>query len=187
MHTGRLIAKKEPEEPEVSANGTLRAVIAYDDVIAGKHAMQLLQGMTRSLDGAGEIQVLPWSFNLLADEEWQPLAMNDAEKADLLIIAMSGLRTCAPAVLCWLETAIGRMHENDAAIISLGSLEQSQQSSGLALQKAIQTVAQKAGLAYFSTIIQFNHEDICQRMQQRADMVTPVLDKILHQQTALRT
>jgi len=186
MHTERLIAKTEHGGSEVSANDTLQAVIAYDDVMAGKHAMQLLQGMTRNLDGGGEIQARPWSFNLLANEEWQPLATIDAEKADLLIIATSSLRPPKPPVLRWFEAAIGRLHGTDAAIVSLQGQEENPQGNGPTFQEAIRTATQQAGLAYFSTIMQLNHEDIFQRMQQRADEVTPVLDKIMHQQTSLQ-
>ncbi|MGV3754778.1 MAG: hypothetical protein ACO1QS_05305 [Verrucomicrobiota bacterium] len=153
--------------------------------MAAKHANRLLQGMWHNLDGASEVQAVPWPFHLLADEEWQPLANEDAEKADLLIIATSELHPPTPAVLRWFEATIGRMRGTDAAIVSLRSPEANPHGGGPAFQEAIRSAAQQAGLAYFSTIMQLNHEEICQRLQHRADMMTPVMDKILHQPTSM--
>lgn len=186
MHTGRSGTKSVPEQVGDLELDTLRFVIAYDDVTAGKHAMQLLQSITRNMQGAGDLRVLPWSFHLLADEEWQPLANDDAEKADLLIIATSELQMVSAVVLGWLEGAIGRMRGTDAAVLSLRSPDENPRGSGPAFHEVIRSVALQAGLTYFSTVMEFSHTEICQRMQQRADTVTPVLDKILHQPTSLR-
>ncbi len=185
MHTGRSGTKSVPEQAGYLELDNLRVVIAYDDVTAGKHAMQLLQSITRNMQGDGDLRVLPWSFHLLADEEWQSLANDDTEKADLLIIATSELHTPTPTVSRWFETAIGRMRGTDAAIISLRSPDENPRGGGPAFHEAIRSVALQAGLTYFSTVMQFSHTEICQRMQQRADFVTPVLDKILHQPTSL--
>lgn len=186
MHNGLFTAETKRAVTGREQERALRTVIAYDDVTAGKQAMQLLSSMNQHLKGEAEIEVIPWSFPLLADETWGKLAGADAAKADILIIATTGLHPFPLTVLTWVESIIDQLRETDAAIVSLQCQEEIASGSATACNEAIRNATRQAGLAYFATVMQFNQQDIFKRMQQRADMVTPVLDKIMHQQTSLQ-
>jgi hypothetical protein len=186
MHNGLFTAETKLAVSGREQEKALRAVIAYDDVTAGKQAMQLLSSMNQHLTGEAEIEVIPWSFPLLSDETWGKLAGADAAKADILIIATTGLHPFPLTVLNWVESIIDQLRETDAAIVSLQCQEEIASGSAAACHEAIRNATRQAGLAYFATVMQFNQQDIFKRMQQRADMVTPVLDKIMHQQTSLQ-
>lgn len=146
--------------------------------------MQLLGRLDPSVEG--EIQAIPWSLNVLEDSAWQKLAMQDVMKADMLIIATNGLRPITPVVLRWLETAIGRLRGKEAAIISIRCGPELAVDRNTACQAAIKSAVLKAELIYFTAGMPSESEGFQQRLQQRADTMTPVLNKILHQQTSLR-
>lgn len=184
MSEGLSASETEPVSSSCEQNQLLSAVVAYENVTVGKHAMQLLGRL--SLGEAGEIQAIPWSFNVLEDCAWQKLAMQDVVKTDMLVIVTNGLRPITPAVLRWLETAIGQLRGKEAAIVFIRCAPDFQTNSDKACHPAIQSAVQKAGLVYFTTSLPSDSEEFQQCLQHRADMVTPVLDKILHQETSFK-
>lgn len=178
------------EEPEFGAVESepnhIRAVITYNEVAERKRAMHLLSDLTKGLSEYIEFQPLPWSFYLLADEDWRDMAAKDALQADMLIIATSGLRAVSPAMLPWFEDIIRQLPGKEAAVVLLQGSQNHAGSNGPdCLEEVIQSAVRKAGVAYFTTGVRLDHEGLLQRMQQHADMVTPVLERILHQQTSL--
>ncbi len=186
MHNGLSPIETGPAASDCEPGQPLLAVIAYDDVFAGKSAMQMLGKLALNRDAETEIQAVPWSLNILEDPGMQKFATQDVMNADMLIIVTGGEPVVSPSVMRWCEDVIRQLSGKEVAVVSLQGSQKLPHGNGPDFLEVIRSAALKAGLAYFATGIQLGHEVLFQRMQQRADMMTPVLDKILHQQTSLQ-
>lgn len=132
------------------AKQTLRVVIAYDAAAAGKCAVRWLADLdTRSGDDI-EFRPFPWSFRWLADADWRAEATSDAVSADILILATSSGQPLPPAVEQWAGETINQMH-GGAAVIALFGPEENLEEVGSSRLEALETAAQRAGLAFFAS------------------------------------
>ncbi|MSU33879.1 MAG: hypothetical protein EXS36_01990 [Pedosphaera sp.] len=64
------------------ASRSLRVVIAYEDLAAGKQAMSLIIQLGNEFGDDIKFTPLPWSFALLADVDWRAVAASDAVRAE---------------------------------------------------------------------------------------------------------
>jgi hypothetical protein len=145
MHTVILAEERKHQTGEREPHETLRAVIVYDGIAAGKRAMQLLTGIANGSGAGEEFHPTPWSFNLLTDPEWSQISADDAAKADILAVAAEG--PLPPAVSDWLEAVIERKRGTSAAIVALpgtGGTDKAQVN-----WNDIGSAAVRAGLTYF--------------------------------------
>ena len=156
----------------------LRVVIAYHDLAAGQRAMRVLAHLAQGFGADLEFEPLPWSFDLLADQNWSPVAASDVTSADILIIATSGPRPLPPAVVQWAEAAISRKQGTAAAVVALLGPEQNDDEAGPSRFASIQLAAHQAGLAFFTPTPHPEINEAFARVHQRAEMITPVLEKI---------
>ncbi len=158
----------------------LVVVIAYNDVAAGKHAMRVMSGLGKELGDEIESQPFRWSFDLLADTDWRHVAVHDAVNADILIIATSSASLLPPAVKRWAEAAISRKRGTSAAVIALFGPAENPDGAGSPRLEAIQTATQRAGLDFFAPAPRQGLDEAIAHIHRRAEMVTPLLDEILH-------
>ena len=161
------------------ANRPLRVVIAYNDVAAGQRAMRVLAALGKGFGDDIQFQPLPWSFDLLADLDWREVAASEAVRADILILATSSANPLPPAVGRWAAEAIHQKRGTSAAVIALFGPEENPEAAGSSRLEAIQVAAQQAGLDFFAPAPRGDLDEAIQRIHQRAEMVTPVLEKIL--------
>lgn len=174
-------------DPDSTNTGSaLRVVIAYNDLAAGKRAMRVMANLGKGLGEDIDFQPLPWSFDLLADMRWGEAAARDAVNADILIIATSSTRPFPPAVRRWAEAAISRKQGTAAAVVALFGTEQNPDGVGSSRLEAIQTAAQRAGLDFFAPAPRHELDEAIACIHRRAEMVTPLLDEILHHHPASR-
>ena len=177
--------KLSTEETEFVADGTekpraLRVVIASNDIAAGKRAMRVLGDLGKGLGDELEFQPIPWSFDFLADVDWREVAASDAANADILIIATSSANPLPPDVGGWAQAAISRKQGTLAAVVALFGPEENPDGAGSSRLEAIQTAAQRAGLDFFAPTPRHELDEAITGIHQRAEMVTPVLEEILH-------
>ena len=132
------------------AERPLRVVIAYSDLTAGFRAMRMVTDLGRGFGDELDFHPIPWSFELLADEDLGKLAADDAFHADILIIAAQCTNPLPAAVGRWAESAIRRKEGTAAAVIALFGPEEHPDGRGSARLQAIQTAARGAGLEFFS-------------------------------------
>lgn len=180
MQTKPFTDEASPDPASTDPNHPLRVVIAYEDPVAGKRAMRLLAGLGQGLGRDIQFEPLPWSFDLLADVDWRSVAASDAVKADLLIIATSTARPLPPAVDQWADGVIRRKQGTSAAVIALFPPGGEPEAAGSSCTKAIEHMAQRAGLDFFAPDRRHELEETLAGIHRRAEMVTPVLDEILH-------
>jgi hypothetical protein len=163
----------------------VRVVIAYNDLAAGKRAMHVMANLGEGLGSDIAFRPIPWSFELLADPDWGAAAARDAASVDILILATSDTQPLPAAVARWVEAAIGRMRGTAAAVIALfGPTENPDGPDSRRLQ-AIQAAALGAGLDFFAPSPRHEPDETIARIHRRAELVTPLLDGILHQRPAV--
>lgn len=174
----------ERTSPQIPQDGKqpLRVVIAYDDAAAGKRAMRTMGNLTKGLADEIKLQPLPWRFDLLADTDWFRVAASDAVNADILIIATSSAKPLPDAVGRWVEDAISQKRGTSAAVVALFGPEENPDELGSSRLHGIQTAAERAGLDFFAPGPRHELDGDIARIHQRAEMVTPLLDEILHHQ-----
>lgn len=158
----------------------LRVVIAYDDVAAGKRAMRVMTTLAKSLGDDLDFEPLPWSFNLLSDVDWRKVAASEAVNADVLIMATSNADPLPEAVGLWAETAIRQKQGTVAAVVALFGPDWNPDGSGSSRLRAIQDASRQAGLDFFAPAPDYELNETIARIHQRAEMITPVLEGILH-------
>ena len=161
-------------------NRPLRVVIAYNDTGAGQRAMRMLAALGPQLGDDIEFQPIPWSFDLLSDVDWREVAARDAVHADILILATSDADALPPDVGQWAEDAINQKRGTSAAVIALFGPEEDSDGAGSARLKAIEVAALQAGLNFFAPAPRRELNEAIARVHQRTNMVTPVLEGILH-------
>lgn len=161
-------------------NPPLRVVIAYDDLAAGKRAMRVMTDLGKNFGEDIQFEAIPWRFDLLADVDWRAVAASDAVRADILTIATSDAQPLPPAIGRWAEDAIDHKRGTAAAVVALFGPEGNPDGADSARLAAIQTAAQRAGLDFFAPAPSPEINEVIARIHQRAEMVTPVLEGILH-------
>jgi hypothetical protein len=170
----------KPDADLTDTEQALRVVIAYNDLAAGKRAMRVMADIGKGLGDEIEFQPLPWSFDLLADLDWRDVAAHEAVNADILIIATSSASPLPPAVGRWAEAVISGKRGTSAAVVALFGPEENPDEAGSSRLEAIQAAAQRAGLSFFAPAPRHELDEAIARIHQRAEMVTPLLDEILH-------
>ena len=181
MQARHFIDGTNLEADSTGRKSSLRVVIAYNDIVAGKRAMRVLGDLGKRLGDEIEFQPLPWSFDLLADVNWREVAASDAVKADILIIATSDSNPLPSAVGQWAEAAISQKRGTSAAVVALFGSEENPDRAGSFRLEAIQTAARQAGLDFFAPVPRDELGEAIARIHQRAETITPVLEEILHQ------
>ncbi len=179
MQAQGIMDEPNLDPDSMDTKSALRVVIAYNDLASGKRAMRVMTDLGKGLGDEMEFQPLPWSFHLLADMDWRELAAHDAVNADILIIATSSASPLPPAVWRWAEAAISRKRGTAAAVVALFGTEENPDAAGSPRMEAIQAAAQRAGLDFFAPAPRHELDEAIARIHLRAEMVTPVLEKIL--------
>lgn len=170
-----------------AARCPLRVVVAYHDVVAGQYAMHVLAKLGQEFGETVEFKPVLWSFDVLADLDWCEIAASDAIQADLLIIATSSPQPIPPAVERWAEIALGQKRGTSSAVVALFGSADNPDGAGSLRLDAIRTAAREAGLEFFAPMPRAEEVDAVDRIHQRAELLTPCLEEILHHIPAVST
>jgi len=162
------------DQEAVDAGPPLRTLIAYEDLVAGLRAMSLLNTVCRQPGTALKSQVLPWSFELLAEPDWGRSAARDATKADLLIITTRSHRPLPSAVLQWVQATLSRSHGNLAAVVALFEPEAAGEPGARASLEALKTAALNAGITYLAPTPRREIETVLEGIHRRAARALPL-------------
>lgn len=155
-------------------NPSLRVVIAYDDVAAGKRAMRVLTNIAASTDAPIEFEPMPWPFNLLEDVDWYRVAASDVVKADILIIASSAKVGPLPsAVGRWTEAAIRQKQGTSAAVVALFGPENYPDDETSPRVDSLRSAAAEAGLAFFTPVHRRELVSTLAEIHRRAETMDP--------------
>ena len=128
-------------------NQVLNAFIAYDNLSAGKRAMQLVCELER--ETPKHLQPLLWRFDVLADPDWQHFAVADVIRAELLIIS-TARHKLPTSFKSWLTTSLSAETRADRALVALLGRSRQTVEASLPTLISLQTLAKSAGLAFFA-------------------------------------
>ncbi len=150
MQTGGFPGKAEHNGVRMDGKKTVRVVIAYGNLASGRRAMSAVASL--GLTPLGDeicFRPRPWSFDLLANTGWNKDADEDADSANILVIATTAANPLPPAVTQWVLSAIRRKQGTSAAVLALvgGGNDSNPAASRW---DAIQTAALESGLAFFA-------------------------------------
>jgi len=107
------------------AGTSLGVFIAYDDRPAYRRALRTLVNLAKELGEDGtELRPLPWRFDILEQDIWRALAVEDAARAEIVILSMSALVALPEAIRTWLPACLGRRDCSAALVALLGTAEQ---------------------------------------------------------------
>ncbi len=83
--------------------------VAYGDVGSARHALARVTRTLRTAQRRVEIHPMLWRFNQLDDPRWQELALRDATRSHLVVLAMSEANACCARTDAWLRTLISHL------------------------------------------------------------------------------
>jgi hypothetical protein len=96
----------------------LVAVIAYDDISAGRRAMSMLGRTLREEADAVNILHRLWRLDLILHPRWREEALNDALAADLLILSTSEPVHVPSLIETWISAFLSRQRRTATAILA---------------------------------------------------------------------
>jgi hypothetical protein len=82
-------------------NLDMKVLVAYEDFAAGTRAMAMLKRIG-SQCGAGQLIHMMWRFDVLSDESFFDLAVNEALAADIIIIATRDGKSLPQRIKDWI-------------------------------------------------------------------------------------
>ena len=184
MSVQRLTDEFTAESDPTGGREAVQVVIAYEDLAAAKRAMRVLAELDKGLPEPINFHPVPWSFEVLTDPNWRGAGTMDAVRADILVIATSGTTPFTPAMAQWVDDVIDQKRGTDAAIVALVGAQTGRDEFRFARLALLQAKAQQAGLAFFAPASNAGLNDTPLGLPRRAQLITPLLDQILHQPQA---
>jgi len=96
----------------------LKAVVIYEDIVAGVRAPWFCQRLACALDCALEEKM--WNFHVLGIREIiRNSSVGAARRADILIVSVSGYTTSPGTVLVWLDMWLSLLTKKKPALVGL--------------------------------------------------------------------
>lgn len=128
----------------------LQVVICYEDFDSGVRAMDLYQRVIET--NAGEFGLKIWKMEPLGIPAALGSAVNDANRADLIIVSVRGNRPLPYEALAWMEGWRKNLTRQEQAIVFIVDPEERQSASALLAARYIESLAASAGLKYFAAL-----------------------------------
>src|SRR5579872_5041861 len=82
-HTDASVANSSVSDTDL----TLNVFVAYEDIAAGKRAKETCDALAGNLGAGWKVETQIVSFKMLNVAEWLEAAVNDAAKADVLVVS----------------------------------------------------------------------------------------------------
>ena len=182
---------ESPPVDDIYPNGevlpVLQVLVAYRDIAAGQRAVGTISHLTMGRVECPEdlsLRVQFWRFDLLQDTELRMLATADIGVSDIVIIADSSDLPLEPLIQGWLAQGLGDRRDKDTAVVALFGPAKIPDGPDSDRLQFVQAASRDAGLNFFAPMPQTPDSSILriERLQRRADAITPTLDQILHRQ-----
>jgi hypothetical protein len=129
----------------------LNVMIAYQDLSAGKRAMDALEAPASQLGGAFQVRPVLWRFDFLEDPNWRALATADVFGADMLVVSVSCGNDLPSWLQKWICAALSQRRDRAGALVVLLGTEEKAPTDGRLLQ--VQEAAREAGWDFFSALV----------------------------------
>ena len=135
-----------------------RVVIAYEDLAMGLQAMNAFASISR-VSGIGRAELSLWRFDLLDHHRWRMRASDQAEQADVVIVALRRDHSLPIHVHSWVEHWGGRRkHPEGALAVVFDSSASQRVASQCEAAVDLQKIAAAAGLDFICELPMGNGE-----------------------------
>jgi hypothetical protein len=161
-----------------------RVVVIYEDAITRQRAMTACDFLMQQLWSEVEFDFHWWRADFLEHAVMAHTAAEQAVAADFLIVCSSAENEFSPTLKTWFESWIEDRHGRDGALLNLTTPNLTETGSAGTMETFLRGVARRAMLDYFATSPQTMTGTLpasFEEAEQRATLISSVLDEILHQ------
>jgi len=136
------------ESPEVDANPTFNAVIAYEDFETGKRAKRTYDFLVENLGHDCQFTNQMWKFDVLGIPKLREMAARDAMMSDIVIVSCRG--TELPAEFkAWVELWVAEPN-HPIALVALFDYLEDHDPQASEVRSYLADVAQRGQMEFFA-------------------------------------
>ena len=161
---------------------TSEVLIVYDSVRAGKRAKELCDRLEQQLAPGCELNLSVWSLFALGLPSMARAATRQAERADLLIVAVNGDKILPQAIKNCLHRCARGIHTSGGALVAQlhGILKMNEEFCRAC--GCLRQIARQAGVDFFSEVVELPEDELdysLEAIHERAQPSTSLLEEIL--------
>jgi hypothetical protein len=143
MKSGRHLANSVSKGWRIKP--VLKAVLVYEDFVAGVRARWFYGKLVRLLDVG--LEETDWSFDALGIREIREAAAGAARKADIVMLSVSGRKQLPGTIETWLDMWLWLLSSEDPAFVALFDASASRYISSI--RAYLSSVAREASIDFF--------------------------------------
>jgi len=136
------------ESPDFEQNSTFNVLVAYQDLETGKQAKSTYDFLVEKLGAECHFTSQMWKFDVLNIPHLRELAVKDALKADIIIIACHG-GDLPFEVKAWIELWLAERHRPFALVAMFASYGEQGYIDG-EVRGYLADVAKRGGMEFFA-------------------------------------
>jgi hypothetical protein len=159
-------------------------VVAYEDADTRNRALHLYDHLAQQLLDDYDFQCSWWKFDHLTNDALCEQATDAALDANMVILSLHARRELAPAHKMWLERWIPRRPRRKSALVTLIAGVDRPERDAPSLFAYLQNAARLGHMDFFPHAFDLPkppREWSAEELAERARVVTPFLQDILHQ------
>ena len=130
------------------ANPSFNVVIAYEDFDSGKHAKRTYDFLAEHLGRECRLANQMWKFDVLALPKLREIAVEDAARADIIIVSGSG-RELPAAVKSWIDAWLA-VSQAPLALVALFNHPREEANQANAVRTYLAEVARRGNMEFFA-------------------------------------
>lgn len=123
-------------------------IIAYEDFATGKHAKRTYDFLVETLGRDCNFVNQMWKFDVLSISNLREIAVEDAAKADIIIISSHGRELPGP-VIQWIEAWVERAL-NPLALVALFDRTGEDPRTTASVRRYLEAIAKRGGMEFFA-------------------------------------
>ena len=176
--------------PEVEDGGgfdetpVLRGFLVYEDLDTGLRIKRAIEHVMSHLEPKVEIDLNAWRFDLLGEPRLRMQAAKETVRCDIFMLSAHGKSQLPPetnsCLMQWLEQ---RMHDRPRALVVSLDSDAKGSEQGREILTRLRSTSGQSGVemfAHFDSIPNADSELTMERIWQRENATTEVLENILH-------
>jgi hypothetical protein len=132
----------------LNENPSLNVVIAYEDFETGKHAKRTYDFLVENIGRDWHLTNQMWKFDVLVLPKLRDIAVEDAVRADIIMISSRG-RELPAHVKTWIESWL-TVASNPLALVALFEYAREGAGPGNAARSYLADVARRGNMEFFA-------------------------------------
>jgi len=148
-------------------------LIVYDTVRCGKRAKELCDRLGQQLAPGSELNLSVWSLSAPQLPTLARAVAHEAERAFLLIVALSGDQTLPQSIKNCLQWCASGIHTADGALVAQlhGILKMNEELCPA--YGSLREIAHHAGVRFFSEVVELPEDELDYRLESIHERAQP--------------